>query len=152
MARAVALDVGNQPVHGVADAPLVAQAPLEQRGRALDRRRNALRRRVLQGHAHAAHRAYRGDVAADDAGAHHVHVAWLEIAFSEALEALLQEEDAHQILARRMRDQARDRGRIARRYGERVAAVLLPDVEDGVGHRVVLAPRLAGDLLAGLRT
>ena len=98
--RAFAGDVGNQPVERVAHAPLVAQAPLEELGRALDRGREALGRRVLQRDREAAHRADRRDVAAHHAGADDVHVARLEGGtLAERLQPLLQEEDADQVRA-----------------------------------------------------
>ena len=76
---AFAADVGDQAVERVAHAARVAQALVEQLGRALHRRRQALGRDVLQRHRQAAHRAHRRDVAAHHAGADDVHVARLEV-------------------------------------------------------------------------
>jgi hypothetical protein len=110
--RAIARHIRDQPVERVAHAPLVAQAPLEELGRALDRGGDALGRRVLQRHREAAHGADRRDVAAHDPGADDVHVARLEGgARGERLHPLLQEENPDQVLRGRVIDQRLDRRR-----------------------------------------
>jgi hypothetical protein len=79
-----------------------------------------------------------GDVAAHHAGAHHMHVARREVAvLAEGLQALLQVEDAHQVARGGRGEDGVERGRVAGRHRERVAAVVFPDVDDGVGRRVV---------------
>ena len=103
------------------------QPAREQLRRAGHRRREPLGVLVLQRDGQAAQRAPRRDVAAHRAGADHVHVRRLEVAFlAQRLQPLLQPEDADQVGGRRRLEQRRDRRRIGRRHGERVAVVLRP--------------------------
>src|SRR5467141_3562859 len=129
-----------------------AQPALKQLPGALHRRRDALWRGVLQRDREPAHGAERRDVAAHHAGADDVHMARREVRrLAERLQALLQEEDADQVRRRRVREQGLDRGRRIAGGPERVAVVLLPQLENRVRRRVVLAFSLSSDFPAGLR-
>ena len=80
-----------------------------------------------------------------DAGANHMHALCLPVdVLAEALQALLQEEDANQIACGRERTMpSTSSGAIS------VAVVLLPDIDDRVGRRVMFGSRPFGDLLSG---
>src|SRR5437773_998786 len=89
--------------------------------------------------------------AAHHAGADDVHVAGREVRrLAERLQALLEEEDADQVRRRRVREQGLDRGRRIAGSAERVAVEPLPQLENRVRRRIVLALRLSRDLPAGL--
>ena len=143
--RAAPLGVGDQAIHHIAQLQLVADALAPRRVGALQRRRDALHALVLQRHGQAAQRAPGGNVAAHDAGTDDMHAFRSEGGLlAEALQALLQEEHAHEIARRVRADDALDE---LRRF-QRVAAVLRPDIDDRVRRRIVLRPRLLRDLLA----
>ena len=94
--------------------------------------------------------AHRGDVAAHDAGADHVHVLRLEIAVSLPSAFMRSCRKKMRIRFRAVSPStsvAIDAGVAARRR-ERVAVVLLPQLEDRVGRRVVLAAGAPRDLFA----
>ena len=81
--------------------PASRSALVEQLVRALERRLDVLQRAILQRDVEAAQRAPGGDVAAHDAGADHVHVLDGRGGLAaEALQAILQQEHAHQIARR----------------------------------------------------
>ena len=152
LAHALAGGIGNQAVEREAHLRVVAQLLLERRRGALDGRRDALDALVLQRHRQAAQRRPGGDVAAHDAGADHVQVLRREITvLAEALQALLQIVDADEVLRRRRGGDGVHRGRLVGRHGERIAAVVGPHVEDGVGRRVMLGAGALHDLLLCLR-
>jgi hypothetical protein len=111
-------------------------------------RRDAFERLVLQCHGEAALCRPGGDVAAHDAGADHVQPVHGHVRFlAEGLQPFLEKEDANKIARGRRADDAVNDFRS--RQG--IAVVLLPEVDDGVGRRVVLGPGTGGHLLFGLR-
>ena len=78
-----------------------------------------------------------------------MHVLCREAAvLAQRLHAFLQKENANQVARRIALNERGHRCRIAGRWRKRIAIVFLPQVKDGVGCRVVLAPRLCGELLA----
>ncbi len=80
-----------------------------------------------------------------------MHMARREVAvLAEGLQALLQVEDAHQVARGGRTEDGVERGAIARRNVERVAAVSFPDIDDREGRRIVFAPDLARRLGARL--
>ena len=111
---AVACDVGNQPVEGVATAARILEPLREELAGPLHRRPEALGVLVLQRHGEAAQRAPGRDVAAHRPGADHVHVVGPGTPLlAEALETLLQAEHADQVLRRRRAEQrATDAGSV----------------------------------------
>ena len=148
----LSLGVGDETIERKAHAAGVALVTaLEQLGRTLDGGRNALHRLILQGHAHATQRTQRGNVAAHHAGADHMHVPGRERAIlAKGLQALLQEEHPKQVSCCWRGKQGLERGGLTCGHGEHVAVISFPDIDDGVGCRIVFAHDLCGGLLARL--
>ena len=110
---AVASNVRNQSVRGVADPPRIAQAIGEELGGALHRRRKAFCVLVLQRNPQAAQRAPCGDIATHRPGADHMHMRHVEVPLlAQAFEALLQSENADQVGRGWRAQQGRNRCRI----------------------------------------
>jgi hypothetical protein len=126
-------------------AARVFHALFEQLVRALDGRLDVFEAAILQRDRETAKRTPRRDVPAHDTGADHVHVADRRCAFAtHRLEAILQHEHANEIARRLRGEQMRDRPRLGLVGLLAACAVLRPQVDDGVGRRVVLPLCLAG--------
>ncbi len=108
--------------------------------RPLQRRRHVLGRAILQRDRETAQRRPGGDVPAHDARADHVHVADLGSALAaRALQAILQQEHAHQVARGLGGEQVRNRARLGLERRRTVRPVARPQLDDGVGGRVVRA-------------
>ena len=122
--HAVTGEIRDQAVEcGAAFAGVVYLA-LEQLPGPPDGRRDVLGLAVLQGHTVAAQRRPGGNIAAHDAGADHMHMTDVLIgALAVFLQALAQEEDTHQALARSRRSEDLRRTRVS---DDRMAEALPP--------------------------
>jgi hypothetical protein len=151
LAHAIPFGVGDQAVEGEAGGFPVAQLLFEELRGAADGRRDAFHRLVLQRDGHAAQHAPGGDVAAHDAGADHMHALRRKVPriLAEALQSVLQEEDAHQVARGRVLHQRVERGGPVGGHGQGIAAVVLPLIDDGVRRRVVLLACALRHLLPG---
>ena len=146
MCRPEALGIGNQAIERIAQTQRVTQ-PLGERCLCPGNGRRDVRNgAVLQGHAQAAQGTPGGDITAHHASTDDMNMTNDErfAGFAEGFEALLQMEHPHQIERRRRTNDGVDRFR----RGERVAGVLFPQIDDRIRCRVVLRPRLGGQLLA----
>src|SRR5882762_3289997 len=149
MTRSVSGDVGNQPVERVPNPGFVAQPALEKLGRALHRRREALRRLVLERHRQAAHRAPGGDISAHDARADHVNVLRLEVAvLRQGFEAFLEKKDADKVARGIALKKPDDGRRVLGSRRKRIAVVFPPQLEDRVRRGIVIRRGPRGELLS----
>ena len=125
----------------------VLETLLEEDLGALHRRLDQFRGAILQGNRHAAQRRPRGDIAAHDTGADDMHVAKLSRGFSsQALQPILQHEYAHQIARGGTAHQIAD-GSCLRLIALRAGgAMALPQIENGVGRRILIAPHAVPQL------
>ena len=92
----------------------------------------------MQGHLQAAQGAPGGDVPAHDPGTDDVH-AGLGAGFpaAQGLQALLQEEHAHEVARRAPGREPRDRLRLLGEHAALVTPVALEEIDEGIGRRVV---------------
>ena len=104
--HALAVDVGAKTAHGGLDLGAGLQFLLEQRAGALEGRLDEAQFAVLQGDVEAFQCRPGRDVAAHRAGTHHVYMFDTVLdAAAEPLQALLQEEDADQVVRGRRASQ-----------------------------------------------
>ena len=142
-----AFDVGAQALARIGALRRLANALLEQLVRALERGLDVFRAAVLQRDGEAAQRAPRGDVAAHHAGADDVHV----LDAAAPLPPMAFSRSCSRNTRTRLRavsrgEEMRDGARFGLESLLAARAVIRPQIDDGVGRRVVLALRLARDL------
>jgi len=144
--RAPILRVGDEPVEGLCDKFRALEAFLEQLARALQRRGDRLIALVDQGDAAAVERQPSGNVAAHRAGPDDVHALGdRDVALARGvLQAVLEAEYPDEVGHAGILDQPRKRVAFgAEAPGRGLAAVARPQIQHGVGRRVV---RPAGPL------
>ena len=146
-ARALAVEVGDESIERIANLGSLVPDLCEQVGRALDRAPERLDLHVRKRHRKPMPRAPRGYVAAHGAGADDVHALTGPRAVGQGFELLAQEEDPHQISRCFGGEEPRERSDLGLLHGARIAAVLLPEIDEGVRGGIMRN----GRLLRGLR-
>ena len=141
VAHALAVHVGHKAVERVADFGRLADDLAEQFGGALDRAGDRLRLHVGECDAHPFIGAPGRDIAAHGAGADDMDMRDLVAAAGELLHLVAQEEDADQVLRRRRHHQARERAFLGCEHRGLVAAMLLPEIDQGVGRGIMFRGR-----------
>ncbi len=137
--------------NAAAAADRVLQALVEESLGAVHRRLNQFRGAILQGDRHAAKRRPGGDVAAHDAGADDVHVAEFGGRFSaQALQPVLQQEYAHEIARCGSAHEIADGSCLSLIALGAGRAVALPQIENGVGRRILIASHAVPQRRGGL--
>ncbi len=141
-AHAFAGEIGREAIERIARVDRLVADLFEQVGRARDCLRNRLGLHVGERDGEPMPRAPGGDVAAHGARADDVHVARRPVAVGEPLELVAQEEDAHQVARGVRHKKPRERRDFPALHVLRVAAVLLPKIDQRVRRRVMCDRRL----------
>ncbi len=140
---AFALEIGDQAVERVAHSAAVVAADLaEQVGGALDRAGDRFRLGVAKADDKSVPRAPCGNVAAHGAGADDVDAFAVPFAVGETLEIFPQEKHANEILRGRGDEELRKGRNLRLLHRVRVAAVLLPQIDQRKRRRIVFMRRL----------
>ena len=146
--HALALDIGAQATRGLLDFFRCLELFFVQLARAIQRGLDELHLAILQGYLKAAEGCPGGNVTAHHAGTDDMHMLDRGIdARALALQTLLQEEDADQILCGRRLRQLGDRTRLQLQSLSDARAAALPHVDHGEWRGVVLLANLGGGLL-----
>ncbi len=146
IADALPRHVRHQPVKRITHRDRLADDLAEQLGGALHRPRDRFRLHVREGNVEPLVSAPCRDIAAHGARAHDMHVPDRAVATCELLHLLAQEEHANQVLRRRRHHQLRERGSLGSQHRHLVAAMLFPEIDQGIGRRIMLARRRLGRL------
>ena len=151
IADAVAIHVHFQAGERRGRRCRVLQALVEEGLGAVHGRLNQFRGAILQADRHAAKRRPGGDIAAHDAGADDVHMAEFRGRFSaEALQPVLQQEYAHEIARRGSAHEIADGSCLSLIALGAGRAVTLPQIENGVGRRILIASHAVPQRRGGL--
>ena len=146
--HAAAVDIGTQPADRCIDLLRRLQLLLVQLACPIQRRLDVFHLAILQGYLEALERGPRGNIAAHHAGADDMHMLDAVIgAAALALQPLLQEEDADQVLRGRRLRQLRHRACFDLQSLLDAGAAALPHVDHREWGWVVLAAYLCGGLL-----
>ena len=149
--HAAARDIRHQAIHSRLHQVRLLETFAVHLRCALNGWRDALGIQVLQCHAQAAHCAPCRDVAPHGPGAYHVYpFDSFCAALAQRFKAILQLENAYEIGGGRMLKNTDDRSRMSGWNLAHITAEVVPQIDDGVGRRVVFLRDALGHLLARL--